>query len=264
MAMCTHSGSDTPMTRLDGGFDRALDDLDLRTVTRSPVLDYLHRLLDEYRELDEGAGRHLHPRAGPGRPELVRHLRGDRRRPRLRGGRHRSRLHHPVDLEAVRVRDGAGGPGQRRGARAGRRRAIGQPVQLDHRRRPQPAVQPDGQRRRHRHHRSHQGARRRRNGWSGSSPPSRTSPAAAALDETVYPSESVTGDRNRAIAYLMRSFGMLDEDVDAIIDAYFRQCSLLVTCRDLAMMAATLANGGVNPITGHARSTRATSRTCSA
>ena len=43
-----------PMTRLDGGFDRALDDLDLRIVTRSPVLDYLHRLLDEYRELDEG------------------------------------------------------------------------------------------------------------------------------------------------------------------------------------------------------------------
>jgi len=42
------------MTRLDGGFDRALDDLDLRIVTRSPVLDYLHRLLDEYRELDEG------------------------------------------------------------------------------------------------------------------------------------------------------------------------------------------------------------------
>jgi len=42
------------MTRLDGGFDRALADLDLRTVTRSPVLDYLHRLLDEYRELEEG------------------------------------------------------------------------------------------------------------------------------------------------------------------------------------------------------------------
>ena len=51
--MCAHSGSDTPMTRLDGGFDRALADLDLRTVTRSPVLDYLHRLLDEYRELEE-------------------------------------------------------------------------------------------------------------------------------------------------------------------------------------------------------------------
>ena len=42
------------MTRLDAGFDRALDDLDLRTVTRSPVLEYLGRLLDECRELDEG------------------------------------------------------------------------------------------------------------------------------------------------------------------------------------------------------------------
>jgi glutaminase len=71
-----------------------------------------------------------------------------------------------------------------------------------------------------------------------------------ALDETVYRSESVTGDRNRAIAYLMRSFDMLRGDVDAVIDAYFRQCSLLVSCRDLATMAATLANRGTNPTTG--------------
>ena len=70
------------------------------------------------------------------------------------------------------------------------------------------------------------------------------------LDETVYRSESLTGDRNRAIAYLMRSFDMLRGDVDDVIDAYFRQCSLLVTCRDLAVMAATLANRGTNPITG--------------
>ncbi|MDQ1430025.1 MAG: glutaminase [Actinomycetota bacterium] len=70
------------------------------------------------------------------------------------------------------------------------------------------------------------------------------------LDETVYRSESITGDRNRAIAYLMRSFDMLRGDVDAVIDAYFRQCSLLVSCRDLATMAATLANRGTNPITG--------------
>ncbi len=70
------------------------------------------------------------------------------------------------------------------------------------------------------------------------------------LDETVYRSESLTGDRNRAIAHLMRSFDMLRGDVDAVIDAYFRQCSLLVTCRDLATMASTLANRGTNPITG--------------
>ena len=39
-------------------------------------------------------------------------------------------------------------------------------------------------------------------------------------------------------------------DVDAVLDAYFRQCAVLVTARDLAVMAATLANGGINPVTG--------------
>jgi glutaminase len=70
------------------------------------------------------------------------------------------------------------------------------------------------------------------------------------LDEKVYASENATGDRNRSIAYLMRSFGMLEGEVHSVIDAYFRQCALLVTCRDLATMAATLANRGVNPMTG--------------
>jgi glutaminase len=70
------------------------------------------------------------------------------------------------------------------------------------------------------------------------------------LDENVYRSESGTGDRNRSIAYLMRSFGMLEGEVHAVIDAYFRQCALLANCRDLAMMAATLANRGVHPVTG--------------
>jgi glutaminase len=66
----------------------------------------------------------------------------------------------------------------------------------------------------------------------------------------VLASERATGDRNRALAYLMRSFGMVDGDVDETVDLYFRQCSLLVDCRDLAVMAATLANRGVNPVTG--------------
>jgi glutaminase len=70
------------------------------------------------------------------------------------------------------------------------------------------------------------------------------------LDDDVYLSELATGDRNRAIAYLMRNFGMLDGDVDAALSLYFRQCSLLVTCRDLAIAAASLANGGMNPVTG--------------
>ena len=70
------------------------------------------------------------------------------------------------------------------------------------------------------------------------------------LDEAVLASERETGDRNRALAWLMRSFGMLDNDVDEIVDLYFAQCSVLVTCRDLAVMGATLANGGRNPVTG--------------
>ena len=70
------------------------------------------------------------------------------------------------------------------------------------------------------------------------------------VDEDVYASERDTGDRNRAIAYLMRSAGLMDADVDAQVEMYFRQCSIVVTARDLAVMAATLANGGVNPTTG--------------
>jgi glutaminase len=70
------------------------------------------------------------------------------------------------------------------------------------------------------------------------------------LDAAVFSSERTTGHRNRAIAHLMRNFGMIDERIDEILDLYFQQCSLLVTCRDLALMAATLANGGVNPATG--------------
>ena len=48
----------------------------------------------------------------------------------------------------------------------------------------------------------------------------------------------------------MLSFGMLSDNIDETLELYFQQCALLVTCRDLAMMGATLANGGVNPMTG--------------
>jgi glutaminase len=70
------------------------------------------------------------------------------------------------------------------------------------------------------------------------------------VDEAVFASERETGDRNRAIAYLLRNYGIIENDVTAVLDVYFRQCSILVTARDLAIMAATLANGGVNPLTG--------------
>jgi glutaminase len=70
------------------------------------------------------------------------------------------------------------------------------------------------------------------------------------VDEAVYASESATGDRNRAIGYLLRNNTVIKGDVSAVIDVYFRQCSILVTARDIAVMAATLANRGINPVTG--------------
>ena len=69
------------------------------------------------------------------------------------------------------------------------------------------------------------------------------------VDDEVYASEKATGDRNRAIAYMLASFGVLD-DPDDVLDVYFRQCSLKVSATDLARMAATLARNGVNPLTG--------------
>ena len=69
------------------------------------------------------------------------------------------------------------------------------------------------------------------------------------MDEAVFASESTTGDRNRAIGYLLRNSTVIKQDVGAVLEVYFRQCSVLVTARDIAIMAATLANRGVNPVT---------------
>lgn len=70
------------------------------------------------------------------------------------------------------------------------------------------------------------------------------------VDEEVYASEAATGDRNRALAYLIRGTGPLPVDPVAAVETYFRQCAVRVTALDLAAMAATLAHGGVNPLTG--------------
>jgi glutaminase len=70
------------------------------------------------------------------------------------------------------------------------------------------------------------------------------------VDEAVYQSERRTGHRNRAIAHLLLNFGVVHDEAEAALDVYFRQCAILVTCRDLAMMAASLSNMGCNPITG--------------
>jgi glutaminase len=73
---------------------------------------------------------------------------------------------------------------------------------------------------------------------------------AVTVDQEVYQSEADTGHRNRAIGHMLRNFDILTEPPDPVVDLYFKQCSVSVTCRDLAVMAATLANHGVNPLTG--------------
>jgi glutaminase len=70
------------------------------------------------------------------------------------------------------------------------------------------------------------------------------------VDNSVFMSERMTGHRNRAIGHLMRNFTMVGERFEDSLELYFQQCSVLVTCHDLAVMGATLANGGVNPVTG--------------
>ncbi|OBK73978.1 glutaminase A [Mycobacterium sp. 1274761.0] len=70
------------------------------------------------------------------------------------------------------------------------------------------------------------------------------------VDKTVYQSESQASQRNRAIACLLESYGRIEMDPLAVLDVYTRQCALRVTARDLAVMGATLADGGVNPVTG--------------
>ncbi len=69
------------------------------------------------------------------------------------------------------------------------------------------------------------------------------------VDEDVFTLEMGSADRNRATSYLMRSYGMISHAVEENLALYLRQCSVCVTSRDLAIMAATLANGGVNPVT---------------
>jgi glutaminase len=80
------------------------------------------------------------------------------------------------------------------------------------------------------------------------------------LDDSVYASERDTGHRNRAIAHLLRGTGAITDDPDAVVDAYFKVCAVSVTARDLALIAATLANGGRHPITGEQAAADATVR----
>lgn len=70
------------------------------------------------------------------------------------------------------------------------------------------------------------------------------------FDEEIFESEWESADRNRALAFLARSHGKIEGDPLEVVRGYTRQCAIQVTTADLAMMGATLANGGINPLTG--------------
>ena len=70
------------------------------------------------------------------------------------------------------------------------------------------------------------------------------------VDEKVYLSEKSAGSRNRSLAYYMLSTNIINEDVETLLDDYFKICSLGVSCRDLARIAAVIANNGTSPISG--------------
>ncbi len=69
------------------------------------------------------------------------------------------------------------------------------------------------------------------------------------VDHRVCKSESNTGHRNRAIGHMLRNFDIINGNPEHVLDLYFQQCSISIDCRDLGVMAATLANDGINPIT---------------
>jgi glutaminase len=69
------------------------------------------------------------------------------------------------------------------------------------------------------------------------------------LNEEVFVSASATNFRNQSIARMLQSYGSIYLDPAEAVDLYTKQCSLNVSAKDLAVMAATLADGGVNPVT---------------
>ena len=69
------------------------------------------------------------------------------------------------------------------------------------------------------------------------------------VDEAVYQSEKATGSKNRALAYLLKTYGMIQGDVEEVLDCYFRACSISVDCRDLARIARMFAHHGTHPVT---------------
>jgi glutaminase len=80
------------------------------------------------------------------------------------------------------------------------------------------------------------------------------------IDEEAASDELKQADRNRAIAYMLRAEEVMPDDAEDVVQGYTRQCSILVSVRDLAMMAATLANGGTQPLTGEKVLSRSATR----
>ncbi len=70
------------------------------------------------------------------------------------------------------------------------------------------------------------------------------------INESVYMSEKQTGDRNRAMAYFMKDVGIIETDVEESLDLYFKQCSIEVTCKDIARIGLFLSNDGKLQSTG--------------
>ena len=69
-------------------------------------------------------------------------------------------------------------------------------------------------------------------------------------DDAIFRADLAVAHRHRAIGHLLRGSGVIETDPDPAVELYFRQCALKLDCRDLALMAATLANGGVQPRSG--------------
>lgn len=70
------------------------------------------------------------------------------------------------------------------------------------------------------------------------------------INNDTFQSEKATGDRNRSIAYFLKDNGIIEGDIEEILDVYFAQCSIEVTCEDVANIGMFLANQGVDSISG--------------
>ncbi len=70
------------------------------------------------------------------------------------------------------------------------------------------------------------------------------------VDESVYRSEKATGNKNRALAYMLKAYGMVTDPVEDVLDCYFKACSILTTCTDLARIASVFSNHGQDVLTG--------------